>query len=80
MDRKLIAARIDRDFPHQILLPLYLDVPIEEELIDWLDRRIGRWDMYVDLGDRFIRYCFFDERDAQAFRARFAPSGQKVAS
>ncbi len=80
MDRELIAARIDRDFPHQVLLPLDLDAATEEGLVTWLDRRIGRWDIYVDLSQRFIRYCFFDERDARAFRARFVAGGEKAAS
>ena len=63
-----VMARIDRDFPHQVLLPLKLDADTEEDVIWWLDRRIGRWDMYVDLNQRFIRYCFYEEKDANAFR------------
>jgi hypothetical protein len=79
-DRKRIAARIDREFPHQVLLPLMIDADTEEDLIWWLDRRIGRWDMYVDLNQRFVRYCFHDERDAAAFRLRFVAGTVKVAS
>lgn len=33
--------------------------------------RLGRWDMYVDLRDQTIRYCFRDEADAFAFSRRF---------
>lgn len=80
MDRKLIAERIDREFPHQVLLPLNLDADTEEDLIWWLDRRIGRWDMYVDLSQSFIRYCFFDEKDANAFRLRFVAGTVQAAS
>ena len=61
-DRKRIAARIDQEFPHQVLLPLMIDADTEEDLIWWLDRRIGRWDMYVDLNQRFVRYCFHEEK------------------
>lgn len=80
MDRKLIAERIDREFPHQVLLPLNLNADTEEDLIWWLDRRIGRWDMYVDLGQSYVRYCFFDEKDASAFRLRFVAGTVKAVS
>jgi hypothetical protein len=79
-DRKCIAARIDREFPHQVLLPLMIGADTEEDLIWWLDRRIGRWDMYVDLNQQFVRYCFHDEKDAAAFRLRFVAGTVKVAS
>ena len=75
-----VMARIDRDFPHQVLLPIKLAADIEEDLIWWLDRRIGRWDMYVDLNQRFIRYCFYEEKDANAFRLRFVAGTIKAAS
>jgi hypothetical protein len=79
-DRKRVAARIDQEFPHQVLLPLMIDADTEEDLIWWLDRRIGRWDMYVDLNQRFVRYCFGDERDAAAFRLRFVAGSVMAAS
>jgi hypothetical protein len=79
-DRTLVAARIDREFPHQVLLPLALDADTEEDLIWWLDRRIGRWDVYVDLTRQFVRYCFYDERDAAAFRLRFVAGTVRAAS
>jgi hypothetical protein len=78
-ERKLVAARIDRGFPHQVSLPLELDQDTEEDLIWWLDRRIGRWDMYVDPGRRHVRYCFFDQRDAAAFRLRFVAGTNRAA-
>ena len=79
-ERKLAAARIDREFPHQVLLAVALDRDTEDDLIRWLDRRIGRWDMYVDPGRRHIRYCFFDDRDAAAFRLRFVAGTQRAAA
>ena len=42
-----------------------------ELAVTWLDERLGRWDMYVDLRDQTIRYCFRDEADAFAFSRRF---------
>ena len=59
---------INRDFPFQVTLSL------DDELVgvlDWLDVRLGRWDMYVDLRDHTIRYCFRDLDDASAFSQCF---------
>jgi hypothetical protein len=59
---------INRDFRFQVTLAL------DDELtgvLDWLDARLGRWDMYVDLRDQTIRYCFRDLADASAFSRRF---------
>jgi hypothetical protein len=62
--------QIQRDYPYQVVLNV---MPDEEALITWLDRRIGRWDMYVDLRETapVVRYCFYDVRDASAFSLRF---------
>ena len=64
----VIREDINRDYPYQVALPL------DDKLVgvlDWLDERLGRWDMYVDLRDQTIRYCFRDEADAFAFSRRF---------
>ena len=63
-----IRDDINRDYPYQVSLAL------DDKLVgvlDWLDGRLGRWDMYVDLGDQTIRYCFREEADAFAFSRRF---------
>jgi hypothetical protein len=63
-----IREDINRDYPYQVALPL------DDKLVgvlDWLDERLGRWDMYVDLRDQTIRYCFRDEADAFAFSRCF---------
>ena len=63
-----IREDIDGEDPYQVGLSL------DDKLagvLDWLDDRLGRWDMYVDLGDQTIRYCFRDEADAFAFSRRF---------
>jgi hypothetical protein len=59
---------INRDYPFQVKLSL------DDELkgvLDWLDARLGRWDMYVDLRDQTIRYCFRDLTDASTFSRSF---------
>ena len=46
-----LRDEIDRDFPYQVALSL------DDKLIgvlDWLDERLGRWDMYVDLEDPLL--------------------------
>jgi len=61
---------INRDCPFQVSLSL------DDKLfgvLNWLDERLGRWDMYVDLTDQTIRYCFREEADAFAFSRRFVP-------
>lgn len=63
-----LRDEIDRDFPFQIALSL--DDPLKG-VLDWLDERIGRWDMYVDLEEQTIRYCFDNRKDAAYFRRRF---------
>jgi len=59
---------INRDFPFQVTLALDNELT---GVLDWLDARLGRWDMYVDLRDQTIRYCFRDLADASAFSRRF---------
>ena len=69
-----LIADINRDYPFQVTLSL------DDELIgvlDWLDARLGRWDMYVDLRDQTIRYCFRDLDDASAFSRRFVTCGRR---
>ena len=64
-----IREEINRDYPYQVALSL------DDKLagvLDYLDERLGGWDMYVDLRDQTIRYCFRDEGEAFAFSRRFA--------
>jgi len=79
--RERLIADIDREYPHQIVLESALGEDTEEDIIWFLDRRIGRWDMYADLRGEapVVRYCFADQRDAAAFSLRFvAGTARKV--
>ena len=71
--RERLIAQIDREYPHQVVLPSALDEDTEEDIVWFLDRRIGRWDMYADLRGSvaIVRYCFEDQRDAAMFSLRF---------
>jgi hypothetical protein len=50
------------------------DESVEEEMIEFLEQRVGTFDLYgeIESGDAFVRYCFARIEDAQAFHSRFA--------
>jgi hypothetical protein len=63
-----IIDDINRDFPYQVTLSFDDDAA---GVLDWLDTRLGRWDLYVDLKQQKIRYCFREPAEAFAFSRRF---------
>jgi hypothetical protein len=70
-------------YPYQVDLvpPLAgFDDLVEEEIIRFLERRAGTFDVYGQIanGDAFIRYRFARLADAEAFHAQFAPSAEKA--
>jgi hypothetical protein len=70
-------------YPYQVDLvpPLAgFDDLVEEEIIRFLERRAGTFDVYGQIanGDAFIRYRFARLADAQAFHVQFAPSAEKA--
>jgi hypothetical protein len=50
------------------------DESVEEEMIEFLDQRVGTFDLYgeIESDDAFVRYCFVRIENAQAFHNRFA--------
>ena len=56
------------------------DESVEEEMIEFLEQRVGTFDLYgeVESGDAFVRYCFARIEDAQAFHSRFAAAAHKA--
>jgi hypothetical protein len=73
-----VIFEINRDFPYQVSLPFdeaAMEVP------EWLDGFAFEWDMYIDLPENSVRYCFRTLADASAFKQRFghAPEGRAVA-
>jgi hypothetical protein len=74
-----VILEINRDFPYQVALPFDEDAM---DVLDWLEGREFQWDMYVDLPENTVRYCFRTLDDASAFKRRFAdaPQGRAVAS
>jgi hypothetical protein len=73
-----VIIEIDRDFPFQV--PLSFD-EAAMDVLDWLEEYGFAWDMYVDLPENTVRYCFRTLEDASAFRQWFVdvPEGRAVA-
>jgi len=47
-----IIDDINRDYPYQVTLSFDDDAA---GVLDWLDARLGQWDMYVDLKQQTVR-------------------------
>jgi len=73
-----VILEINRDFPYQVSLPFD---EAAMEVLEWLESSAFEWDMYVDLPENCVRYCFRTLADASAFKIRFghAPEGRAVA-
>jgi hypothetical protein len=76
---KGLILEINRNFPYQVALAFDEDAM---GVLDWLEGCEFQWDMYVDLPENTVRYCFRTLDDASAFKRRFgdAPQGRAVAS
>jgi hypothetical protein len=74
-----VLFEINRDFPFQVALAFD---EAAMDVLDWLDECSFEWDMFVDLPENTIRYCFRTLADAAAFKRRFsnASEGRTVAS
>jgi hypothetical protein len=74
---------IGSKYPHHVdLVPLLagFDESVEEEMIEFLEERVGTFDLYgeIESGDAFVRYCFARAEDARAFHSRFAAAAHKA--
>ena len=77
--RMSVGFEINRDFPYQVALSFDEEAM---DVLDWLESCQFQWDMYVDLPENTVRYCFRTLDDASAFKRRFgnAPQGRALAS
>ena len=51
----------------------------DSEIMDFLIKYVGAFDMYVeDDYAAFVRYCFAEPMDAEIFRARFEPKEERL--
>ena len=73
-----VILEINRDYPYQVALS-FDDAAME--ILDWLEGCDFEWDMYVDLPENTVRYCFRTLADVSAFKRRFgnASEGRAVA-
>lgn len=73
-----VIFEINRDFPYQV--PLAFD-EAALDVLEWLEGSTFEWDMYIDLPENSVRYCFRTAADASAFKRQFshAPERRVVA-
>ena len=72
--------RHERHLSDQSRLPFQVALPFDEaamEVLDWLDSSRFEWDMYVDLPENCIRYCFRRLADATSFKRRFKDAQER---
>ncbi len=79
LDREKWRQEISAKFPHHVDVvppPAGYSRREEEEIMNFLESRVGTFDLFgaVADGTAFIRYCFEHAADAQAFRERFDSS------
>jgi hypothetical protein len=74
-----VILEINVGFPYQVALSFDEAVM---DVLDWLEDCAFEWNMYVDLPENTVRYCFRTLEDAASFKLRFgnAPQGRAVAS
>jgi hypothetical protein len=78
LSRMSITFEINRDFPYQVALS-FDDIAMD--VLDWLEEECSfAWDMYVDLPDNTVRYCFRTLADATAFKRQFGEAQAKRAA
>jgi hypothetical protein len=63
-----------------IPLPGGFSDDVEEEIIRFLESRAGAFDILgqIATGGDFLRYCFSQRADAEAFQRQFLPMAEKA--
>ena len=80
-DRDKWREEISTKFPHHVDVvppPAGYSRSAEEEIMNFLESRVGTFDLFGAIADSrpFIRYCFEHAADAQAFREQFGPTAE----
>ena len=83
LDRERWRKEISAKFPHHVDVvppPMGYSRSEEEEIMHFLESRIGTFDLFGAIADGapFIRYCFEHAADAEAFHDRFARAAEKA--
>jgi hypothetical protein len=75
--RSAWLRQLDEECPYQVVLPRQ-QLCDDTEILSFLIDHVAKFDMYVeDEYAAFVRYCFEDPLDAEIFRARFEPKGDR---
>ena len=72
----VVIYEINRNFPYQVSLPFD---EAAMEVLEWLEDSTLEWDMYVDLPENAVRYCFRTLTDASAFKQQFGYASDALA-
>jgi hypothetical protein len=76
--RSTWLRKLDEECPYQVVLPRK-QLADDGDILNFLIDYVGKFDMYVeDDYAAFVRYCFEDPLDAEIFRARFEPKGDRL--
>jgi hypothetical protein len=75
LDREKWRAEISAKFPYHVDVvppPMGYSRSEEEEIMEFLESRIGTFDLFGVIADGmpFVRYCFLHAADGQAFYQR----------
>ncbi len=69
--------KLNQECPYQVVLPRQ-QLADDSAIMNFLLTYAGKFDMYVeDDYAAFVRYCFADPLDAEIFRSRFEPKGDR---
>jgi len=84
LDREKWRQEISAKFPHHVDVvppPTGYSRSEEEEIMNFLESRVGTFDLFGAIADGtpFIRYCFEHAADAQAFRMQFGLGREPLA-
>jgi len=83
LDREKWRQQMSVKCPHNVDLtppPEGYSGVVAEGILEFLESRVGAFDLYVAVenAEPFIRYCFEREADAEAFHALFGAAAVKA--
>lgn len=83
LDREKWRQETSVRLPHRVDLtppPEGYSGIVAEGILEFLESRVGAFDLYVEVenGEPFIRYCFEREAEAEAFHALFGAAAVKA--
>jgi hypothetical protein len=71
-----VVLEINRAYPYQVALSFD---EAAMDILDWLEGCDFEWDMYVDLPENTVRYCFRTLADVSAFKRQLGNASERRA-